>query len=101
MCRLAGIHNKSVLLQVVRQGDPQKMLALLEKIASQRASPASRSARTPRRPSRAGPKASPSTSGTSSTRRSICVVSFNKKSASKDDIDRGPSRNILQELRKA
>ena len=31
VCRLAGIHSKSILLQVVRQGDPQKMLALLEK----------------------------------------------------------------------
>ena len=35
VCRLAGITNKSVLLQIVRQGDPQKMLALVEKIASQ------------------------------------------------------------------
>lgn len=35
ICRLADIHNKSLLLQVVRQGDPQKMLALVEKIATQ------------------------------------------------------------------
>jgi ParB family transcriptional regulator, chromosome partitioning protein len=33
LCRLADIHSKSVLLQVVRQGDPQKMVALIEKIA--------------------------------------------------------------------
>jgi ParB family chromosome partitioning protein len=32
LCRLADIHSKSLLLQVVRQGDPQKMVALLEKI---------------------------------------------------------------------
>jgi ParB family chromosome partitioning protein len=33
LCRLADIHSKSLLLQIVRQGDPQKMLALVEKIS--------------------------------------------------------------------
>ena len=33
LCRLADIHSKSLLLQVVRQGDHQKMVALVEKIA--------------------------------------------------------------------
>jgi ParB family transcriptional regulator, chromosome partitioning protein len=33
LCRLADIHSKSLLLQIVRQGDPQKMVALIEKIA--------------------------------------------------------------------
>jgi ParB family transcriptional regulator, chromosome partitioning protein len=32
LCRLADIHAKSLLLQIVRQGDPQKMMALVEKI---------------------------------------------------------------------
>ncbi len=32
LCRLADIHSKSLLLQIVRQGDPQKMTALIEKI---------------------------------------------------------------------
>jgi len=32
LCRLADIHSKSMLLQVVRQNDPQKMVALVEKI---------------------------------------------------------------------
>ena len=35
LCRLADIASKSLLLQVVRQGDPQKMIALVERIASQ------------------------------------------------------------------
>jgi ParB family transcriptional regulator, chromosome partitioning protein len=35
LCRLADISSKSVLLQVVRQETPEKMTALLEKIASQ------------------------------------------------------------------
>lgn len=34
LCRLADITAKSTLLQIVRQGDPQKMLALVEKLAS-------------------------------------------------------------------
>ena len=33
LCRLADIGSKSLLLQVVRQSDPKKMVALVEKIA--------------------------------------------------------------------
>ena len=33
LCRLADISSKSLLLEIVRQGDPQKMVALIEKIA--------------------------------------------------------------------
>jgi ParB family chromosome partitioning protein len=33
LCRLADIHSKSLLLQIVRQSDTQKMVALVEKIA--------------------------------------------------------------------
>jgi ParB family chromosome partitioning protein len=33
LCRLADISAKSLLLEIVRQGDPQKMVALVEKIA--------------------------------------------------------------------
>lgn len=32
LCRLADIHGKSLLLQIVRQGDPQKMVALIERL---------------------------------------------------------------------
>jgi ParB family chromosome partitioning protein len=35
LCRLADISSKSTLLQIVRQSDPQKMVALVEKLASQ------------------------------------------------------------------
>jgi ParB family chromosome partitioning protein len=35
VCRLADITSKSTLLQIVRQGDPQKMLALVEKLVGQ------------------------------------------------------------------
>ncbi len=33
LCRLADIHSKSLLLQVVRQGETSKMVALVERIA--------------------------------------------------------------------
>jgi ParB family chromosome partitioning protein len=33
LCRLADISSKSLLLQVVRQSDPQKMVALVERVA--------------------------------------------------------------------
>ena len=32
LCRLADISSKSLLLEIVRQGDPQKMIALIEKM---------------------------------------------------------------------
>jgi ParB family chromosome partitioning protein len=35
LCRLADITSKSLLLQIVRQETPEKMTALIEKIASQ------------------------------------------------------------------
>jgi ParB family chromosome partitioning protein len=35
VCRLADISSKSILLQVARQGETKKMLALVEKIATQ------------------------------------------------------------------
>lgn len=34
LCRLANINAKSTLLHIVRQSDPQKMLALVERLAS-------------------------------------------------------------------
>jgi hypothetical protein len=35
VCALAEITSKSTLLQIVRQGDPSKMLALVERLAGQ------------------------------------------------------------------
>jgi ParB family chromosome partitioning protein len=35
LCRLADISSKSLLLQIVRQDAPEKMTALIEKVASQ------------------------------------------------------------------
>jgi ParB family chromosome partitioning protein len=33
LCRLADIHSKSLLLQIVRQSDPEKMIGLVERVA--------------------------------------------------------------------
>ncbi len=33
LCRLADINSKSLLLQIVRQSDPQKMIALVERVS--------------------------------------------------------------------
>jgi ParB family chromosome partitioning protein len=33
LCRLADIHSKSMLLQIVRQNDSEKMVALVEKVS--------------------------------------------------------------------
>jgi ParB family chromosome partitioning protein len=38
LCRLADIHSKSLLLQIVRQSDHDKMLALIERVSTQTAS---------------------------------------------------------------
>jgi len=35
LCRLADITSKSLLLQIVRQSDPQRMIALIERISTQ------------------------------------------------------------------
>ena len=48
LCRLADISSKSLLLQIVRQGDPQKMVALIEKTRPRR-----------RRHPRGGPRKKP------------------------------------------
>jgi ParB family chromosome partitioning protein len=34
LCRLADISSKSTLLQIVRQSDPKKMMALVERLVS-------------------------------------------------------------------
>ena len=42
LCRLADISSKSLLLQVVRQGSPEKMTALVEKLTRESAGPVTR-----------------------------------------------------------
>ncbi len=99
VCRLAGIHNKSILLQVVRQGDPQKMLALLEKIASQ-GGVTREQVRKDVQKAKAGRPRAYTFNFKPSNKAYNLRLSFNKKSASKDDII-AALESILEELRNA
>jgi ParB family transcriptional regulator, chromosome partitioning protein len=100
VCRLADIHNKSLLLQVVRQGEPQKMLALVEKIATQGVATREQLRREAHKPAAAGrPKAYVFHFKPQSKAFNLSLK-FNKKSASKDEIIEA-LENIIRELRAA
>jgi ParB family chromosome partitioning protein len=99
VCRLAGINNKSLLLQVVRQGDAQKMLALVEKIASQGGVTRDQVRKETQKPKAGRPKAF--TFNFRAPNKTFNLrLSFNKKNASKDEII-SALENILEELRTA
>jgi ParB family chromosome partitioning protein len=100
VCRLADIGAKSVLLQIVRQGDPQKMLALVEKIASQGPGPTREHVRNEtRKPKPGRPKAF--TFNFRPTSKAFSLrLSFAKKSASKEEVI-SALENILDELRRS
>jgi ParB family chromosome partitioning protein len=85
VCRLAGIHSKSVLLQVARQGDPQKMMALVEKIASQGGATREQVRKETAAPKPGRPKAFVFAFKPPSKAFNL-RLSFNKKTASKDEI---------------
>ncbi len=85
VCRLAGIYNKSVLLQVARQGDPQKMMALVEKIASQGGATREQLRKETAAPKPGRPKAFVFAFKPPSKAFNL-RLSFNKKTASKDEI---------------
>ena len=98
VCRLAGITSRSSLLQVVRQGDPQKMMALVEKITNQGAT--REQLRQDAKPPKAGrPKAYVFAFRPPSKAFNM-RLSFNKKDASKDEVI-AALENIIQELKKA
>ena len=98
LCRLADISSKSVLLQVVRQGTPEKMTALLEKIASQGSV-----TRQHLREATAKPKAGRPKSYVFAYRPPDKTfnlkLSFGKSRASREDVI-GALEAILKELRK-
>ena len=98
VCRLAGITSRSLLLQIVRQGDAQKMLALVEKIATQGATREQLRKDTQQvKPGR--PKAFVFAFRPPSKAFNM-RLSFNKKNASKDEVI-AALENILQELKHA
>jgi ParB family transcriptional regulator, chromosome partitioning protein len=95
--RLAGITNRSLLLQIVRQGDAQKMLQLVEKITSQGAT------REQLRKEADKPKAGRPKSFVFAfrppTKAFNLRLQFNKRNASKDEVI-SALEEILSELKK-
>lgn len=99
LCRLADISSKSLLLEVVRQGDPQKMVALIERIS--RDGGATREA-VRREKETAKPKAGRPKHYVFAfrppTKAFNLKLSFNKSRASKDDVIEA-LESIIRELR--
>lgn len=98
LCRLADISSKSTLLHIVRQADPQKMLALVEKLASQGAAATRQAARAETaKPEPARPKHfvfafKPP------TKHFDLRLSFKKQRVDKDEIIEA-LENIIRDLR--
>jgi ParB family chromosome partitioning protein len=98
VCRLAGIANRSLLLQIVRQGDTQKMLALVEKIASQGAT-RDQLRKAAEKPKAGRPKAFVF-AFRPPTKAFNLRLQFNKRNASKDEVI-SALEEIIRELKKA
>jgi ParB family chromosome partitioning protein len=98
LCRLADISSKSLLLQVVRQDKPEKMTALIEKIASQGGA-----TRQQIREAIAKPKAGRPRHFVFAykppTKAFDLKISFNKTRASKDEVIEA-LEGIIRELRR-
>lgn len=97
VCRLAGLTSRSLLLQVVRQGDTQKMLLLLKKVTSQGGATREQLRREAQKPSAGRPKAFVFAFRPPSKAFNL-RLSFSKKSASKDEVI-AALENILHELK--
>ena len=99
LCRLADISAKSLLLQIVRQSTPEKMTALIEKIASQGGATRQQLREAAAKPQAGRPKhyvfafRPP-------TKAFNLKLSFNKSRASKDEII-DALEGIIKDLRKA
>ena len=97
LCRLADITSKSTLLQIVRQADQQKMIALVEKLAGQGSATREAVRRETAKPNSARPKhfvfafRPP-------TKSFDLRLSFKKSRVEKDEIITA-LENIIKELR--
>ena len=99
VCRLAGITNRSLLLQIVRQGDAQKMLALVEKITSQGGATREQLRKEAEKPKAGRPKAFVF-AFRPATKAFNLRLQFNKRNASKDEVI-SALEEILRELKKS
>jgi ParB family chromosome partitioning protein len=97
LCRLADITSKSTLLQIVRQSDPQKMLALVEKLAGQGTATRQDVRRETARP-KAGRAKAFVFAFKPPTKAFDLRLSFKKSKVEKDEIIEA-LENIIRELR--
>ena len=98
LCRLADISSKSLLLQIVRQETPEKMTALLEKIASQGGTTRQQLREAVAKPKPGRPKAFVFAYRPPDKTFNL-KLSFGRSRASKDDVI-SALEAILKELRK-
>jgi ParB family transcriptional regulator, chromosome partitioning protein len=98
VCRLADIHSKSLLLQIARQGEEPKMMALVEKITSQGGTTREQLRKETHKPKAGRPKAFVFSFRPSSKAFAL-RLSFTKKDASKDEVI-SALEAILEELRR-
>jgi len=97
LCRLADISAKSTLLQIVRQADPQKMLALVERLAGQGSTTRQDVRKETAKPAQGRPKAFVF-AFKAPTKAFDLRLSFKKTKVEKDEIIQA-LENIIQELR--
>jgi ParB family chromosome partitioning protein len=99
LCRLADIASKSLLLQIVRQETPEKMTALVEKIASQGGTTRQQLREAAARPKPGRPKAYVF-AFRPPTKAYNLKLSFAKSRVSRDEVIEA-LESILKELRRA
>lgn len=98
LCRLADIHSKSLLLQIVRQGDQQKMVALVERIARGESSTREAVRRETAKPKPGRPK-SYVFSYKAPTKAFRLQLKFSKSKVERDEVI-GALEDIIAELRR-
>jgi len=98
LCRLADITSKSLLLQIVRESSPQKMMALVERITRDGAAPTRRQAReAAAKPKRGRPRAF-TFNYRAPTKAFSLKMTFSKHQVERSEII-GALERILDELR--
>ncbi len=103
LCRLADISSKSLLLQVVRQSDPQKMVALVERVSRDTAGSPGTVTRQQLRDAAAKPKVGRPKAYTyhykAPTKAFTLKLNFRKAQVERDEII-SALENILDSLRR-
>jgi ParB family transcriptional regulator, chromosome partitioning protein len=98
LCRLADITSKSLLIQIVRQGSPEKMAALIERIATHGGTTRDDVRKATAKPKRGRPKAFVFSYRPESKAFKL-KLSFAKSKAEREDVI-AALESILKELRK-